>query len=145
MAARRYAATTDVPVSRSRAAIDKLLRQWGCSAIRWTDDFDSRVSMLEFTWTHEDVPYHARLKLDHRVPGASAKEQDQRSRSLHRVLLMKVKSDLNCVDAGLVTGVEVFLSHLVGADGRTVAEIAAVQLPMLLKSSAARLLEAPGA
>lgn len=39
---RRYAKDTSVPISRSRAHIETLLRDWGCKRIAWEDDFENR-------------------------------------------------------------------------------------------------------
>lgn len=119
-AARRFAEDTKVPVARSRGAIDALMRAWGCNRISWEDDFDAMTATLRFAWTFEGVGYNAKIsiKAEPRAPHSA----DQVMRSLHRLLLLKLKSDLNCVACGLVHAVEVFLPHLVGVDGMTVAE-----------------------
>lgn len=137
-----YAHDTAVPVARSRGEIDALLRQWGCDSIQWTDQFREGVAELRFAWTWNGTTYRARLAV--RMPADAAlrkhgdtatqlaKRRDQRWRSLHRVLLLTIKAQLNAVESGLLTAIEVFLPHLEGADGRTVAELAAESLPRLL-------------
>lgn len=151
---RRFAEDTSVPVARSRAAIDALLRDWGCTGLGWSDDFDAQRAALRFRWTHEGVEYLARfvvqlpddaaLKKTMRASYPTRKQLDdyreQRARQAYRVLLLWIKAALNAVDAGLVSAASVFLPWLEGADGRTVAEVALPRLTQLLQGSATRLL-----
>ena len=66
---------------------------------------------------------------------------DQAARAGHRVLLLWIKAALNAVAAGLLTAEEVFLPHMEGSDGRTVAEVALPRLRDLLTGApASRLL-----
>lgn len=154
-----FAHTTKVPVSRSRGEIERLLRSWECDGIQWTDDFRDGVTSLRFRWEFEGVDYRARMTI--RIPSweqlHTDKERkahtqvnestlqhrrDQRWRSLHRVLLLTIKANLNAVEAGLMTAVEAFLPHLEGDNGMTVAELAIPRLRMLTEQGGAvRLLE----
>ena len=153
-----YAHTTKVPVSRSRGEIERLLRAWECDGIQWTDNFRDGVATLRFRWTFEGVDYQARMVV--KLPrdealltareksrattrptaAVMAKRRDQRWRSLHRVLLLTIKANLNAVDAGLLTAVEAFLPHLEGQDGRTIAEIAIPKLRLLTETDGSQKL-----
>ena len=50
---RRYAQDTSVSVGKSRGEIDELLRDWGCEAIRWSDDYRAGRVRLEFLWVRD--------------------------------------------------------------------------------------------
>jgi len=52
-----------VHVGKSRSEIDRLLRDWGCDGIRWTDSFSQGLAALEFIWVREDIHYLARFTL----------------------------------------------------------------------------------
>lgn len=133
-----FAHDTKVPVSKTRMEIDALLRQWGCTALQWTDEFERGHAQLRFRWRHDELVYAARFdvqmpsvaelnkEFSSRSPLSQAaqlrRSADQRWRSLHRVLLLRIKADLNCVAAGLTTAFDVFLAHIENGQGRTVAE-----------------------
>ncbi|MBI4022665.1 hypothetical protein HY375_00670 [Candidatus Berkelbacteria bacterium] len=142
---RSYASDTSVSVDRSRAEINHLLREWSCAEIAWTDHLaESRVS-VEFTWHREDALYRVRFTLQ--VPKKTiptkhppyerpqtAKEQEQAARSVHRLLLLKLKADLNAAQAGLAKVEEIFLPWMVDRRGKTVADLL---LPRLKEQFAA--------
>jgi hypothetical protein len=148
-----YAADTKVPVARSRAEIDVLLKKWGCDGIQWTDAFRDQTVTLRFVWTWEGVAYRARLQLHlptdvalrKQFPRSTASQLPDRrlqcSRALHRLLLLTLKAQLHAVDAGLVTGVEMFLPFLENGDGQTVAELVIPRLRALPDDHGGRLLE----
>ena len=155
---RRYAQDTAVPVAKTRQEIDTLLRAWNADAIRWTDEFRVGRVRVEFTWTHGEAMYHARFdlplpteeQLRARALNARTRQvsevklrnlRERAGRHEHRVLLLWLKAALNAVEAGLVDPAAVFLSFLVGADGRTVADVAIPKLPALMKGGAGLLLE----
>lgn len=161
MSPRRYAQGTSVGLAKSRAEIDKLLRQWGADGVQWTDDFREGRVLLRFTWAHEGTKLQARIGMQ--LPSDNvlrdnatgprgfsepkyAKERDQHGREEHRILLLWLKAAFNAVDLGIVDASTLFLPFLEGADGRTVAEVAAPKLAGLLSVSADRfLLPARGA
>lgn len=67
--------------------------------------------------------------------------RERAGRHEHRVLLLWLKAALNAVEAGLVDPASIFLSFLVGRDGRTVADVALPKLPSLIGGPAGLLLE----
>lgn len=131
-----YAKTTRVPVSRSRAQIDDVLRKWGCDQIGWRDDFKRGIAIIEFVWEHEGADYGARLKLV--LP-----ESDQEIRASYRVLLLWLTACFNAVDAGLIDAETIFLPFLVGPDGKTVAETALPRMKLMISSGARAMLGLP--
>ena len=160
-----FAKDTSVPVARTRGEIDTLLRAWGCDGIAWADDYRARAVTLRFLWTRsEGEQYSARLTLRFPSPAEvkarhaaevqnrsryvapladteADRRADQAARAGHRVLLLWIKAALNAVAAGLLTAEEVFLPHMEGSDGRTVAEVALPRLRDLLTGApASRLL-----
>jgi len=157
MKMRRFAEDTTVPVQKSRAEIDRLLRDWGVEGIQWQDDFANDRIQLRFVWNVSGMRYLARVGI--KLPDRKALEKDAldgrtlrvnenkmrhlldaRGKREHRLLALWLKAALNAVDAGLIKAEELFLPFLEGKDGITVGEIAVKNLPMLLSGSAERLL-----
>lgn len=157
----RYAETTTVRVDKSRNEIDRLLRDWGCDGIRWTDHFAKGQVGLEFLWTHDDQEYLARFEITlpddealrsnarHASSGAFlpaklAKLKESRGRQEHRLLLLWLKAALNAVDAGIIPAEVLFLPFLVGQDGQTVAQAALPRLRTLLSGGASEMFQLSG-
>lgn len=156
---KRYASNTNVAIAKSRAEIDRLLRDWGADAIQWSDDFKHDKVMLRFLWTWERQQYVARFTIGlptaqdlsaNAVDGRSGEVSDrklntlmrERGKSEHRILALWLKGVFNAVDAGIVTAETIFLPFFEGHDGKTMAEVALPRLPDLLSGSAKRLLPA---
>lgn len=156
---RRYAEGTQVPIARSRAEVDKILRDWGADAIQWSDDFRKDQVLLRFLWTWEGQQYVARITLalptadelsKDAVDGRSGRVSQGKLQTLmagrgkqeHRILALWLKAAFNAVDAGIVTAEAIFLAFFEGRDGQTVAEVALPRLPDLLVGNATRLLPA---
>lgn len=156
---KRYAEKTTVSISKSREEIDRLLRNWGCDGIAWSDNFRAGMAELRFVWPRDGVDYVARFSismpndaelrasdevLDGRTGQISEKKleklRDSVGKQEHRVLALWLKASLNAVHAGIVQAEVLFLPFLEGKDGRTVAEVAVPQMAELLKGSAKRLL-----
>lgn len=144
---RRYAENTAVPISRSRAEIDKLLRAWGATGIQWTDEFEHDRVTLRFIWPRGETRFTARFDL--RLPTAKSFEGeatdrrngrllpqklqkllDARGKHEHRVLALWIKAALNAVDSGIVEPEVLFLPFIENKAGKTVAE---ATLPALTK------------
>lgn len=158
---RIFAADSSVPVDRTRAEIRDLLAQWGCSGMGWTDHFADGAVELAFVWdptvierrdkqkrncpgghwratcevcqwkdgfaVAEQVLFRVRMRVK---VGADAQKQ----RTAHRLLLLKIKADLNAAEAGLAKAEEVFLPWIVDGHGNTISEVI---LPRLKASYAA--------
>lgn len=157
----RFAQDTEVPIARSRAEIEKLLRNWKCDGIRWTDLYSRGLVFLEFMWNRsEDESYLARFHIQlptddqlstHAIDQRSGRVslnklerlKEGRGRMEHRILALWLKAALNAVEAGIVNAETLFLPWLVGGDGQTVADVAIPKLQKLLGGSATRLLALP--
>lgn len=155
MKKRRFAKDTVVPIAKSRGEIDQLLRQWGCDAIQWTDEFSADRVTLRFAWHHDDIKYMARFAvhlepirdediLDGRSklpsPAKRAKAEAARGKREHRLLLLWLKAALNAVDAGIIDAATLFLPFLEDSMGKTIAEIAVPKLAQLPAGKVAGLL-----
>lgn len=154
---RKYAERTAVSISRSREDIGRLLTDWGCTGLQWTDDFRSGRAMLQFTWSHHDVDYLARFVI--KVPSEAqlreqavhlttrkflpvkfAALQRDAGRREHRVLFNWIRAALNAIDEGIIEPERIFLPFLVGTDGRTVADVAIPNMRKLVGQTAQALL-----
>lgn len=150
---RIFAADSSVPVDRTRAEITALLQSWGCSAMGWTDHFAEGAFELGFVWdpgaiarrgqpgrycpkgsehrwvktcepcqwrdgfsTADQMLYRVRMKM-------KIGTDPQKNRTAHRLLLLKIKADLNAADAGLVKAEEAFLPWIVTPSGETLSEM----------------------
>lgn len=162
MTRRRYAESTTVPIGQSRGEIDTLLREWGCTAIQWTDEIEAGWVRLGFRWrpNGEAIEYHARFVLSiasrdalksearHASTGAFLPRKWEKlcagiGRREHRALLLWLKATFVAIEQEIVDAESVFLPWLVGSDGRTVAEAALPRLRVMLEAGgAANLLEA---
>lgn len=136
---RLFASDTSVPVDRTRAEINKLLTEWKCASIGWTDHIAESTVSVEFTWLREDAMYRVRFTIAipktkpprdrwSRPSLLSENEKAQAWRSAHRLLLLKLKADLNAAQSGLAKAEEIFLPWMVDRNGRTIAEIIVPQL-----------------
>lgn len=135
-----YAKDTGVPVARSRAQIESLLRDWDCDGIQWTDLFKEHRCELRFIWNHDGNRYCARFAINLEDPKyeLTEKQQGQRTRSCFRILYNWIRAALNAVDAGIVPAEAIFMPFLEDANGQTVAEVIGPRIPELLVGSAER-------
>lgn len=156
---RRFAEDTQVPVSRSRGEIDKILRAWGATGVAWADEFELGMASLHFKWRRESDGMVFAAKLSIRLPtDAQLREKarharsgdflpskfdslcDARGRREHRVLVLWLKAAFNAIDVGIIDAEQLFLPFMVGGDGRTVAEVALPAIGGLLAPGGMRLL-----
>lgn len=113
-----YAAHTQVPVERTKAEIEKLVKKYGAKgfATGWHGD----RAQLSF------VAHERHIRFTIIVPQAP---QAQRSR--WRTLLLLVKAKLEAVDAKVVTFEEAFVGDIVMPDtGKTVWEMTREQIAL---------------
>lgn len=131
---RRYAADTSVPVERSRAELETIIRRYGADAFvsGWdgagaTIGFRLRGRFIrialplpsdaDFGRTPTGRTRHARAAID------AAREQAHRQR--WRALVLVVKAKLEAVIAGVSTVEQEFLAWTLLPDGRTVGDAVA--------------------
>jgi len=143
MGARRYAEGTDVPVERSKAEIESLLRKHGATGFvsGWDDELgEQRIMcridgrMLRFTVTKptpEDfvpepgpgVPYDLSKR---RRTGEKRAEQEHRRRWRAQLLVIKAKLEMIAAGEGSID--TEFLANVMLPSGETFGEWAAPQL-----------------
>lgn len=110
-----YAADTIVPVERSRAEIEALLKRFGA------DQVGSALSA-----THAQIMFRAhnrtiRFDLPLSVT-ANDREKAQRDRAAWRALVLSIKAKVVAVESGIVTFEVEFMPQTVMPDGRTVSQ-----------------------
>ena len=155
-----FASETSVPVNRTRDEINRLLTEWKCASIGWTDHIAEAKVHVEFVWMRDEkdpkglivATYAYRVRFSIGIPktrpprrgeyGRTALSEDERGqawRSAHRLLLLKLKADLNAAASGLAKAEEIFLPWMVDASGKTLSE---VMLPRLKENYAVPALPA---
>lgn len=127
---RRYAQGTTVPAERTRAEIEKLLKENG--ATKFVSSYDETVAIMMFVCRERvlrfTVPMPKQGDVDRTPKGrvrsrASLEKalQDERKRRF-RALLLSIKGKLESIASGIETFEQAFLSHIVTSDRRTVYE-----------------------
>jgi hypothetical protein len=117
-----FAAKTKVPVERTRAEIEKLVRKYGAKG--FASGWQGSVARIEFLAADR----HIRLSV--MVP-----ENAQAARQKWRALLLLVKAKLAAVDAKIVTLEQAFATDIVMPDGRTVWESIHPQIKLAYEAS----------
>lgn len=159
---RKFASDTSVDARKSRLEIDTLLAAWKCTALQWTETFSPRSAQLRFRWLHGAATITARMEISVPADAVLVEEfrrarrfgarptqaqldamREQRWRTLHRLLLLKLRADLNAVESGLGSAVDVFLPYLDGPRGETVAEVARPNIEAWLSGPATLQIEGP--
>mgnify|MGYP000359688332 CR=1 FL=1 len=154
-----YAKDTSVPVSRSKAALEKLLLEHGATGILTGWDDEIRRQMVSFKMPIPGGSLVCRLNCP--MPSESDRDicmtpggknrssnqvdaaMEQANRSRWRTLLLKVRAKLEWIEISGTTFEEEFLSDVVMGDGLTISEKVLPQLPAL--SQGAQLMLGPGA
>lgn len=148
---RKYAEGTAIPISKSKADIDKLLRDWGCDRIAWDEDFRNGTISLRFIWSKDAVSFAARLTvkletdkeirerpevLDKRNGSVNENKVrallERNGRAEMRLLLLWLKAAFNAVEGGLLDAQTIFLPFFVNKDDETVSDIIVPALPQLM-------------
>jgi len=113
----RYASTTSVPVERSRVEIEHVLTKYGASHFAYANQAEG--SSIGFQYKGR------RVRFDLPMPTAKGRTEQQIAqlwRQRWRVLLICIKSKLECVECGITTFEKEFLAHIVLPTGQTVGD-----------------------
>lgn len=121
-----YAATTKVPVSKTRSQIEDIVKKYGAS--KFGAGWDGDRARVEFMCRGRHI--RCTMPVNDTMP-----LQTQRSR--WRALLLLVKAKLAAVDAKIATFEEVFAGDTVMPDGRTVWESVREPIALAYSSGAA--------
>ena len=131
----RYAASTSVSVSKSKAEIEAILERYGAS--QFFSGWDANNAMIGFTMPVGDECRQVRFILPmparddpaftHHSKGmrtaeAALKEWEQACRQRWRALALVIKAKLEAVSAGISIFEDEFLANIVMHDGRTVSQ-----------------------
>ena len=119
----RYARRTEVPVSRSRAEVERLVLMYGADQFGTAVDNQGERAMVQFrisSWLVRFV-----------LPLYQCTEQQQRQR--WRALVLVIKAKLEAVESGITTVEEEFLPHIVTPSGETFGYWAVPQLRIMQK------------
>lgn len=131
-----YARNTEIPVERSQAEIEKLLRDRGGEKFNRGDDgkFEVVACQLNGRLLMFELP------LENEAEVRSAEKRSKRRRSRWRALLLTIKAKFVSVDAGVESFDEAFLAQIVVPtdDGRAdrVGRIAQKQIAEAYKKGA---------
>jgi hypothetical protein len=129
-----YAEDTKVPVERSRAEIEALLRRYGADSFAsgWTDR-DARIQFrahgrsIRFVLVMPDpadkqFTQHPRYSWKNRSAEAARQAYEQEVRRRWGALGLVIKAKLEAVETGIATFDEEFMPRVIMPDGKTVAE-----------------------
>ncbi|HWP59474.1 MAG TPA: hypothetical protein VNL14_16400 [Candidatus Acidoferrales bacterium] len=133
-----YAKETSVPVERSRAEIEKLLRKYGADQFYsgWKDQaaaigfrIKNRYCKFILPLPKADEKRFTHFKRGRsftswipRSPSAAKEAYEQEVRRRWRALALVIKAKLEAVESGITTFEHEFMAHFVMPDGKTFAE-----------------------
>jgi len=116
-----YAATTKVPVAKTRSEIEQLLERHKAKQYGTAVDYDQMRARVQFRLHDRIVRFIIALP-DRKKLGEGVRfEREERQR--WRALLLVIKAKLESVESAIETFEHAFLSQIVMPDDRTVAEI----------------------
>ena len=110
----RFAATTSVPVDRSRAEIEQTLARYGATAFGYLTEIGRTIIMFEASGR--------RIKISIGMPKGDSEKEKQEARQKWRALLLVIKAKLESVGSGIETLEEAFYANIVLPDGQTIYE-----------------------
>ena len=138
----RYAARSDVPLTKTRGEIERLLENWGCSKVGILADHETNEVEVQFMWRDGgDALYAARFSVNLAPDGTLTKKQaadDQRGKM--RALLYFLRSAFAAVDVGIIEPEQVFLPWIVTGTGETVSQALLPKLKQVAQGNARALL-----
>ena len=141
----KFAEATAVPVGRSRDEIERTIKRYGAHAFVFGEQgrkaavgFLIRGRHVRFVMPMPD-PESDEFQLTpsgkrSRTEEQARAEYERAVRSRWRALGLIIKAKLEAVDSGVVEFDVEFMAQLVMADGRTVGEVVAAQLPAAIES-----------
>lgn len=131
----KYASSTSVPVSKSKAEIEAILERYGAS--QFLSGWNADNAVIGFTMPvgeeHRQVrfvlpmPSRDDRQFTHHSKGArtqdaALREWEQACRQRWRALALVIKAKLEAVSAGISIFEDEFLANIVMHDGRTVSD-----------------------
>lgn len=132
-----YAEGTTVPIEKSLAEINRLLKKAGANRIAQVEDSTElaiqcflRKRLLRFHVMLPPIDTIPRYTGNHRhlTDAQRNARMEQKHMQRARALLLVIKAKLESVESGVETFDEAFLANVVMADGQTVAQKAIPQI-----------------
>lgn len=120
MTTRRFAATTRVPVERTKVEIEQALTRYG--ADQFISGWEHGRAMIGFRVRERMVRFELVLPSGEDLTSAKRERRDQEVRQRWRALLLVIKAKLEAVESQIATFESEFLAHIVLPDNRTVGE-----------------------
>jgi hypothetical protein len=105
-----YASKTKVPVSQSKAEIERTIMRYGATSFVAGSSL-SQGAMLVFEMHERRIMFRCTMP-----------ENEQEQRARWRALLLCIKAKLESVESGIETFENAFMAHVVMPDGMTVGE-----------------------
>lgn len=121
----KYAEGTTVPVDRSRAEIEHIVRKYGADQMNsgWTTEKAVVMFRMKDRYIRVDMPLAiAGVTLDKRRYKMSQNQVDQENRRRWRALVLYIKAKLESVDSGIVSFEQAFMAHIILPNKQTVGE-----------------------
>jgi hypothetical protein len=115
-----YAEKTRVPVSQSRAEIEKLLERHKAKQYGTAVDYDLRMARVQFRLAERIVRFVIHLPDPEKVRGVKFEQQE---RQRWRALLLVIKAKLEAVENAIATFEQEFLGYVVMPNDRTMHEL----------------------
>lgn len=126
-----YAENTSVPVDRSQTEIKRTLSKYKATAFAFVESRDRAMVQFEMLGRRIKfmlpIPIYGKSK-DKKGYIMNQKKIDQDIRSRWRSLVLSIKAKLECVESGISTFEEEFMSHIVLPNGHTVGEVMILQI-----------------
>jgi hypothetical protein len=130
----KFAVTTDVPIEKTQAEIEALLKKYGATAFGRGWDEEQGVAVISFRLAER----HLRIvlppvdlttrEMNRAADGRQLQEREKRARreqaerSAWRALLLVIKAQLEAVERGIMTLEMAFFPHIVLPNGRTMEQ-----------------------
>jgi hypothetical protein len=127
----RYAERTKVPVTQSRAEIERVLERYGADAFGY--GWDDTRAVVSFRAQSRYVRFAIEIP-------SSPQEERQR----WRALLLVIKAKLEAVESGVTTFEEEFLAYVVLPDNQTVGDWLLPQVELAYENGGMPKLLMPG-
>lgn len=116
-----YAKTTRVPVTQSRAEIERILDRAKARQFGTAIDYEKRLARVTFGLHDRLVRFTVALPDPGKLRG---ERYEQATRQRWRALLLVIKAKLESVENAIETFEEAFLANIVMPNDQTMAELA---------------------
>lgn len=126
-----YASKTAVPIDRSKAEIETILKKYGASAFGYMTQNSSSLIMFEVHGKRIQFSLPLPPYPKENSTNKALSDHAQLCRSKWRSLVLCIKAKLESVSAGITTLEQEFMAHIVLPSGVTVGQ---VMLPQIEKS-----------